>query len=303
MLIPGERLGSNRLLYVAMKITTSLSFTMMIAFLLLAGRAEAQLDTNDRVILYCGQVCGGCVIPGNFPPSYTNESNNRSLCVSYNGSYPYSGGDSSQFTIDTDEDVCCNGGVLQRFWTAQFKIDTVYKFIRNLIIIHAHAYQVVEDVGGIDEISVHFDSLQYVDSSGILLARGIFPCTYFFSTFIQGDWHNVGSYNSSCSDSGQTMDTVSLEIAPTAYLDVTQGGSPPVVSHLYLSVDREGMLLSSFSPSSYPRSLEIIDLLGKTVVSLPIQSGIESLQFSLPCSGCYFARLGDQVTKFVIPPR
>jgi hypothetical protein len=300
MLSMGERWVAIDIAYSLMKIIVSLRFTMMVAFLLLAGRAEAQLDTNDRVILYCGQVCDGCTIPGNFPP-YANSG--RSLCVSYNGSYRYSGGDSSQFETDTIYYDFQVGGDHYRGWGIQFNVDTTNKYFRNLIIRHAQNYYAEYEVGGTDGISIRFDSLPFIDSSGILLARGIFPCTYFFSTFIQGDWHNVGSYNSSCSDSGQTMDTVSLEIAPSEYLSVTQNGSSPVVSHLYLSVDREGMLLSSFLPSNYPRNLEIIDLLGKTVVSLSIPSGIESLQYFLPRSGCYFARLGDQVAKFIIPPR
>jgi hypothetical protein len=51
--------------------------------------------------------------------------------------------------------------------------------------------------------------------------------------------------------------------------------------------------------------IEIYDFLGRTLAVIQIPTGTESIvmPMALLHPGFYFARLGDQVAKFVVPPR
>jgi len=74
-----------------------------------------------------------------------------------------------------------------------------------------------------------------------------------------------------------------------------------------ISIREQGseLLVSSFVISEDVRTLEIYDLLGRNAATVEVPIGAEFVElpttFLIP--GCYFARLGDQVAKFVVAPR
>ncbi|HEX5317209.1 MAG TPA: hypothetical protein VFX22_11215, partial [Candidatus Kapabacteria bacterium] len=64
-----------------------------------------------------------------------------------------------------------------------------------------------------------------------------------------------------------------------------------------------GFVISS--PAHFNRRLEIFNTLSRKVADEVVLAGSLSLDHrisSLP-PGCYFARLGDEVAKFIVPPR
>ncbi|MDP4198720.1 MAG: hypothetical protein Q8922_13870 [Bacteroidota bacterium] len=61
----------------------------------------------------------------------------------------------------------------------------------------------------------------------------------------------------------------------------------------------------AFEKSHAWRTLEILNLIGRNVGGFPIPPDCEQIQIriaDLP-PGCYFARIGNQFAKFVVPPR
>jgi hypothetical protein len=52
-------------------------------------------------------------------------------------------------------------------------------------------------------------------------------------------------------------------------------------------------------------TIEVLDLLSRVVAVIPIRTDDLTMDATIPQlpPGCYFARLGDQVAKFVVPPR
>ncbi len=279
----------------AMKITVSIGIVSVIALSLLAARVEAQIDSNTRVMLRCSPVCAGCNLRvSHFIFFQPNDSiisyDNRSLCVDCDSSFRY-----------TDSAVAFYSGTQIRF-----AIDTIAKLFRDLTLTKQQYYIWDQSLqaGGVDAINIRFNPLSYIDSSGRFVARGVFQCGYVFSTFVSGGMgHSIFSGN--CADSGLTLDTISIEVTPSAYLSVAQAANHLVTLPFHIFVDdKEVALSSSFGSSGTARTIRICDLLGRTVSTLLVPQNAESLQepLSLP-PGCYFARLGNQVAKFVVPPR
>ncbi len=147
-----------------------------------------------------------------------------------------------------------------------------------------------------------FDSVPLTQISTIL-ALGRFPAVYHGSAASKCDpgWGGAGCYGS-FDTSVQETDSLYIQISP--YSATVLNSTPIRDSTLHLVWDAATRSISAHFPNSNSqRVLEICDLLGRIKERIIIPSELESTQLrsTLP-PACYFARLGDQVAKFLVTP-
>ena len=120
----------------------------------------------------------------------------------------------------------------------------------------------------------------------------MYQCQYSFSSILQSFVNGT----TTCSDTGSIADSLFLQIKPSA-LGVRNSNLSPRIEFL-----DNGIQLFKFAYSSEARGLEICNTIGEIVSRTSISPTSTFEELSLP-PGLYFARLGDQVAKFVVPPR
>jgi len=103
--------------------------------------------------------------------------------------------------------------------------------------------------------------------------------------------------------SGTTFqeDSLYLELSPN-----NLGVSVPLKNHTNISTNANRGTIDFYYNSSFSsRSFEIVNIFGRVLLESTIPPGnvSQKLLQSQFAPGCYFARLGDQVAKFVVPPR
>jgi hypothetical protein len=288
----------------AMKALSFLRCGMVIVLLLFAGRAGAQIDSNAKVRLFCSPIvleCYGVPIV-HYPEGMAHVYANPIAWVGFDTSLRFQVSDS----------IYCKKGFNYCFEQASLIVDTISKCFRHLVFsssnpsygwgIPCRAWFCPEESSVFFQMSI--DSLPYIDSLGIISASGVFNFSESLSAQYNCNCHNQW-WSGSCDDSGKVMDSITIEIIPDGYLSVSQLGTLSEARPLAIVGQGTESVLCTFSSSENIRMLEIYDLLGRNSAIIPIPSGAEYFQFpivSLP-PGCYFARLGDQVAKFVVPPR
>jgi len=256
----------------------------VIVLSLVAGQAQAQIDSNSIVSVYSGNVTGSCVMTvnvllhGSVTSTYDDE---RSITAGYEGSHRYSGPNTYP-------------------WGPGFDVDTNAKMIKGFNIIKRYDYTDQYNAHGEDNLMISFGSLPYSDSFGIIQVNGMFDASYSFSTILGGGQTYYESGN--CASSGDAQDSVRITIAPSK-LGVAAVGNP-VIRRFSVSVvnDDVGFV---FPVSNRIRELRILDVAGRVRKEQTISSDSQEIKISLSQlpPGCYFARLGDQVAKFVVLPR
>ena len=146
------------------------------------------------------------------------------------------------------------------------------------------------------------DSVPYADSAGMISTTGVFDMPYSISAQYEClEGHQT--WTGSCLDSGTLADTLDIRIVPNAFSRVSF--REQAVTRVTLLDPTSDLVLCSVPFSKDASVVEIFNLLGKKISLISIRSreyGLEALTPDLP-PGCYFARLGDQVAKFIIPPR
>jgi hypothetical protein len=273
----------------AMKIASSLWCGAVIVLSLAAARAGAQIDSNATIFLYCGPLGGGC----SYTVTETDQSGNTLSSWEDGGSLSITIDDTFRSSQNT------TGG------PPSFTIDSMNRFIRNLEYakFQDHYYQgSPQQSDGGELVQVHFDSIPYLrEANGIIHLDGKYTAYVSFGSFREFGLHQW-SYSGGCNENDTVMDSVRLQIIPASIASVL------VVANkgTQLSIRIIGLnLLASFEPSAVVQRLEVTNLLGTIVFDLQIES--DELNFEIPGTslppGCYFARLGDQVAKFVVPPR
>ncbi len=185
-----------------------------------------------------------------------------------------------------------------------FSIDTVSGMFRNLGVSEKCSInsecKICSWGGAGDYLSVQLDSLPYYDSAGIKIANGVIH-GYDFYAGVQctNGGHFMCSGN--CNGSNDTIKIpIQIMIIPhpnSTVSNQTVGVPPFVVTDK--GIDR---VLCSFHNSGVNR-LEVYDFLARLVQTLAISKGQQSLDLETTSlsPGLYFARLGDQVAKFIVP--
>jgi hypothetical protein len=104
-----------------------------------------------------------------------------------------------------------------------------------------------------------------------------------------------------------TFDSLGIVIlAPGVSFSDVQQITPTIPQSFTIAYESNGNYLNTTFPSMLSNgTIAILDLLGRTAAIFPVPIGTESLQLPMAAlpPGCYFARLGDQAAKFVVPPR
>jgi hypothetical protein len=285
---------------------TSLRCSVVIVLSLFAPSAQAQFDSNAMVSVYCPPIGDGCTMTVTHAWAFNDTergsdffSLSQSLGLGSIGPFRYRGGDSVYF--DTNE----YSGYL---WSVHFNIDTTTKMFRNFVLSSSYSNYIspcVFNYGGYQSLSALVDSLPYKDSSGKLRANGAFLITLNFTAKVDCASSPHQGYTGYCENSEQVSDTISIEIIPNSYLDVTE--ARPSQENSAISIREQGsdLFVRVSDIRTDTHTLEIYDLLGRNATKVDIPSAAEFVE--LPTAplppGLYFARLGNQVAKFVVPPR
>ncbi len=266
---------------------------------LFTERAGAQIDSNSIVRLHCDSISSGCTMedtvttilePWDSIISKYTTPDGGSLRVGIDGSFPLSARSHTG---------------LSNWW---LDIDSINNLIINLTLVNGDYHYSQFGPGGVDggdNIEVQFSPIPFTRTGNIIsVSPGLYPCKYDFGAIRQGatpTGSEVTQWNGSCNDSGSTMDSVYLEIYPASAEVLTV---PDLNIPLHVTSNGVNEMFS-FNSSSIGRNLEVMDMLGRIVFSTslaPSETWHEVPLEQLP-PGCYFARLGDQVAKFVVPPR
>lgn len=280
-----------------MKTASFLRCGVVIVLLLITGRVGAQIDSNAFVKIYCAPITEGCTAMVTCS-TYTNrgtfggytEDEQAAETVGIDGYFRLSdrshdGNNSWWFDIDSINSQIINFTLMNGVFTP-YPSGSIYS-------------------GAWDSIKVTFDNIFFVKTdSGIHIIPGKYPCKYAVQSEInytsqsgQLTNHCVGG----CDDTGSTMDSVFLEISLASSIV-----SNFVEQNIPFRVTSDGANeMFSFNSSSSGGYLNVIDMLGRIAFSiflLPSETWHEVQLEQFP-PGCYFARLGDQVAKFVVPPR
>lgn len=240
----------------------------------------AQTDTNELVEIHSSILCAGCnvqIVARNMTPPYTEID-----------------------TVYQTGNACLNSDTA--FGATGLNVDTNRKQISGLTLtaLSYHPNTSFPCIDGSayvsDILHIYFDSIPYRDSSGSLIAQGVFTCSVEDSVIAFGSslhWDCDGS----CTETGTALDTLALKIIPISSAVSNSTAKP----HFKLSLNGE-QVTCGFQISNETRRLELSDLLGRTQAIL-IPPGISSLHITSLPHGCYFARLGNEVGKFIIPSR
>jgi hypothetical protein len=145
-------------------------------------------------------------------------------------------------------------------------------------------------------ISLDSISLGVVSESDWTLAGNDLPCSYS-STYhnqylmLTGalGWQNI---------SGKGQTTLVNLIPSTASVEASPASSSSSIQISYLA---NGAVQIEGSSSVPAEEVEIFDALGHLTLRTPMDGNVAQISNLHP--GYYFARLGDQVAKFIVPPR
>jgi hypothetical protein len=243
----------------------------VIIFSLFAGRAGAQIDSNSIVKLYLGTVSDGCTPEGNCETAFASDT------VGYDGTFKLK--DNQFFTIDWKDSE-----------------------ILNISIQHQTNFGNNGSGGplGYAGIRLTFSPIPFHSDGNVFrITPGKFGCGEHFG----GGIPYVGHTNctNECSDTMFILDSVNLIISPPGSFVKND-----LEINNYFRVTSDGVNeMFSFNSSSIGRNIEVMDMLGRIVSSISLSPSetwheVNIAQFP---PGCYFARLGDQMAKFIVPPR
>jgi hypothetical protein len=245
---------------------------------LFAGRAGAQIDSNSVVSMYCGSVEKGC----SMYLSYGKDTFFTSLQLGFSSSFRIANEGPSQPTGQAGHP------------NPSFGIDSTNHEILNLsLYVTQYISGAGANSGGEDLLELKFPPVPYIiEGNQIFADAGVYQCQYSFSSVLQSFVNGT----TTCSDTGSIADSLFLQIKPSSS-GVRYSNLSPRIEFL-----DNGIQLFEFASSSETRGLEICNTIGEIVSRTSISPTSTSEELSIP-PGLYFARLGNQVTKFVVPPR
>ncbi len=146
---------------------------------------------------------------------------------------------------------------------------------------------------------VTIDSVRFtLEGSSVVVLATIVEGEYAWNVFYGS---NTPFYmeTGGCNSSGTQIDTLSMELSPVNSLV----SSPKASGAQGFSImpDNKGFYEATFNPTPTERELDVMNLLGSKVISLPVCSESSSIRLPMEIpTGFYFARLGNEVAKFVV---
>jgi hypothetical protein len=287
-----------------MKIASFLRCGVVIVLSLVAGRAAAQSDSVRVQLHFVGHSYSKLV-----PTQYYDEDPanrgwfsgpNVEVLVPFTTDFDFEG-----MYADTIRDTVVppNSGLSSPGKWIVFTIDSENsKFLQVSLCFYQDDSP--SNPYSIGSYEANFESIAFIRNGAQLSVVGSFTANYNVGCYVSGPWpYSYGGYFGTWDTIGLEEDSLHIEISPFN-ASVSSSQSSNLSGLLLMWNSSTNSISANFPLSDSPRILEISDLLGPSEASVEVSTGIESLQLSnnLP-PGCYFARLGDQVAKFVVPPR
>ncbi len=272
-----------------MKMLTSIGLVAVIALSLFAARAVAQIDSTYQVILSSRVSAPYTEYVHEFQfgqaSDYTSPQIWHFQCTDTITSIVF---DSVRIHNQNDPGTTF-------LW---FEVDDRTQFLRGFKLRSSnHAAGITMSV----------DSLPFVRRSSMLIEviQGVYSCHYHVSGYSYFTIPRPGQGFAEFTDRGDSIapDTISLSITRIASNALVLA-KPLDPQRLTLSPKNQ-FIEATFESADDERSMVLTDLLGIKMASFNILPGSSHELFpasQLP-PGCYFARLGDQIAKFVVPPR
>jgi hypothetical protein len=284
-----------------MKIASFLRCGVVIILSLVAGRAGAQSDSLLVIVHFVGQNHSSSV--STTESIDTNHFPGPSIFVDLPSIADFTFNSEGGNTI-TDSTIYYLSDTTSFQWRNFFSIDSANSNFCSIRI--SLNYQGPNDYDNefnntSGEYTILFDSIPWKGNANELI-KGYFPAHYTVNLFTFGEYGG-GTYTGYSDSAGMEEDSLYIEINPSS--SGVHSSQSVVASELHLLWSNTSNALSVILPLSYQSStLEICDFLGRATMSITVPGGAESLELPNNLSpGCYFARLGDQVAKFVVPPR
>ncbi|HEX5317208.1 MAG TPA: hypothetical protein VFX22_11210 [Candidatus Kapabacteria bacterium] len=254
---------------------------------LLTMRATAQVDSNSVLRLYCGPITAGCEIDV--------------VCQDGRGSIVSTSTTDGFDSSIRFADIAGWGASSYPWQELNFRIDSVDSEIVGLTIAKREDVrgnsEYGGDITGFAGLSLTFPLIPFHYINNVVqIPQGQFLCYIYAYGFAQYGMYNPCS--GSCKTYDTIMDSVFFEITPAR--DLVE--YPLEKSKYFRAISMSGQEAISYSPQPFDRTLEVLDILGRTVSIAHILSGQSLTDLALP-PGCYFTRLGNEVAKFVVPPR
>jgi hypothetical protein len=270
----------------------SLFWIILVLFVPLSAAAQSRLFFHATIDLpmhgWCGDVSHGC-----------NEGGaliNDTMEVELNEFFPLIAGENLGMLKSPIVDWNW-GGPYVYSGNYTFQYDPQSHTLYNLQITVAGLNGSSDDSSEINfAISLDSISLGVVSDSNWTLAYNDVPCSYSSSYYYQYLMYNSAEGVDQAIGQGQTT-LVNLNVS-TASVEVSTGGPSSNIQITYLG---NGAVQIECSPSSPEEAVEIFDALGHLTLRATMDGNFAQIS-NLPL-GCYFARIGDQVAKFIVLPR
>ena len=252
--------------------------SVIILLSFLTARAEAQIDSNALVHIYCGPLSGGCTVDAKC--GYNPDEYHR-------------------FTATIGFDSVLLLSDAGRLGLPSFEIDTnEHKIINLTFQTYTNFYYVDIGDGCLGSLSLSFEPIPFVFSEDSLIS---IPSRYKCDRYADGSCGYGGPTNEcigSCNYEDSITDNVSFEIFPLRSAVTV----PAELANYFRVISMPGQELFSFNDVTFERTMQVSDILGKKIFTRPVPAG-QTLDQETLLPGLYFARLGDQVAKFIVPPR
>jgi hypothetical protein len=282
-----------------MKIASFLRCGVVIFLSLFAGRVGAQSDSEMLILRFVGHSYFLTFSTQMYyMPEFISAGPGPSFSVTLDSAHNFQYHISNNDTIRDSTDYATY---------VNFIIDRTNSAFRNIIISFdtfnsgSGGYYTY---GSQSSYAVSLDSIHFfLTADSTMKASGSFLSNFYVQAGASGDEGSTEQFVGGVSDTGQEQDSIYLEITSLNSLVANADAISASKLQLLWNAVSNG-IVAQFLPTNFPQTLEIADLLGRMVLSMPVSIGAESLQCPLMLPpGCYFARLGDQVAKFVVPPR
>ncbi len=274
-----------------------------------------------RSLFFCVAILGCCIdspdivlsqstiifhshalLPGTSFYSREHPNDPYNIDTSWPSAYEVSVDDTISLMLSDTIDVLAKNSLVRRSADVRFVIDSASSLIRNLHISDT----VRDDNGGPHDtmFSIVVDSASFVrfQDSTILVRSEAFYSSYSLSSYAYTQYSGGGVITTGASGSGVAIDTIYLWIFPPG-TDAVPAVSAPQQSYLRISYLPSVVAKVSFGPVEQSRWLAIVDYLGRTTERVFVRANQTEVEIGSLPPGLYFARLGDQVAKFVVPPR
>ncbi len=136
--------------------------------------------------------------------------------------------------------------------------------------------------------------------SAIIVSPSVIEGTYSWEAYWTSDPFLYPKEGGGEFGNGAQEDTLSMELSPAVSSVFSAKTLEP--QEFSIAMDGEGFCIATFSPKPMERQLDLVSLLGSKMISIPIYSECSSMQLPeaiLP-PGLYFARLGNEIAKFIV---